>query len=95
MIFLTLAFLGGILTLFFSYSKNKNPSSSSLPLFGSKLTPVPSEPTPTLAPQDPLTQKGQEIINDLDKINQDLELVKKSDARLVPPLFYLEEEVLE
>ena len=95
MIFLTLAFLGGILALLFSYTKNRNPASSSLPLFGLKSTPVSNESIPTPAPQNPLTEKGQEIINDLDKINQDFELVKKEDLRLNPPLFYLEKEVLE
>lgn len=93
MLFLSISFFLAILFLVFSYFKNKNSMSTSLPYFAPKSTSPTVRPTPLAAQSDPYVQKGNDLLNDLTSINADLEKVGREDTRLFPPQFYLEKEV--
>ncbi len=95
MLFLLVAFLGGIFILFFFYTKNKNATTSSFPSLVLKASPTPELPLVSPTPIDPLTQKGRQLFDDLNKIKQDVLTNQQVDSRLDSPVFYIEKEILE
>ena len=83
MIFLTVAFISGVVILILFFQKRLPETSINLPFPKSSPTPtiVLSGPALTIAPQLP------GLNDDLTAIEQDLEKMRKEDTRLIPPSF--------
>jgi len=95
MIFLILVFSSAIMTIVFYFLRTKSPTSISLPL--PKATPSPylnvPEATPTTA--DPNFLQSKAILDDLDKIGEDLSKLEQEDKRFVPPDLLFEAQIPE
>ena len=92
---LAILFILGIFSLAFFYLKQKNPMNVALPNFNQTVTPTSIQSLPTISLEDPYSQKGLEIIKNLNNINSDADNIKKEDFRLTPPFFYIENDISE
>ena len=95
MYFLPVVFVIAILILLVYFLKEKSPAFVSIPEKKENIAEEAVSPSlvPTIA--DPYKQKGLELVEDLNKIQTDIEKSKKEDTRLVPPEMYFESGIAE